>query len=161
MLEFVLTWLKDRWHSPSAAWVLAAVGVIGTLYLWPEIASRSFTYQQILSSIFVGSICVAGWWYANRLPKISSGNLGFAIAISAEAEKERNLVSADFVSATRSIFEELGTTPSFQVIELPAHQAAKITDVKSAEDYRKKTVAIFYCLEPPNRDRSKAKTIMF
>jgi tetratricopeptide (TPR) repeat protein len=157
MVEFVLNWLKERWHSPSTAFFLAAVGVVGTLYLWPEIESRSFSAAQISVSIFVGLLFFGVSKYTNRVPKINPGNVGFTIAITAEDRNDRIIVSSDFVSAARAIFEEFGKTPPFQIIELPRQHAEKITDVKSAEEYRKKTGSHFLLFGTAKRRPVKGK----
>lgn len=153
----ILNWFTERWHKPYTAIGIFFLGLLGTFYIWPEIEARTFSISQVVTSFFVGLSILGFWIYTHRVPKIKRGNVGFTIAITAETENERAVVSSDFVSASKEILVGLGQTPSFQIIELSRYHAEKIIDVETAQKYRKKCGSRFLLFGTAKRRPVKGK----
>ncbi|HEX9395657.1 MAG TPA: hypothetical protein VF943_02850 [Burkholderiales bacterium] len=131
-MEF-LQWLENKWDSRFAAVLLPAVTLVSTFLTLLKLGAE--LHSAILVSVLAASFVAGLWWYTHRPPRVRDDYLGILVAVTAEGERERSRVSADFVAAVQELFAENPGIAKVDVVELPRYHATQITNPEIATKY--------------------------
>ncbi len=129
------------WHKPIGAFisVLVTMLIVKQLVGSVELSGILHIVIYLLSTVFV----LVVWFFMNKIPRNSTGKVGFVACIKCSDEKYRDKIKEDFIVTLRDIVKrgELGKT--FNFIEIPDHIAETINDHDDALSLLGKTKSHF------------------
>lgn len=130
--DFLWRKVAPLWHQPGVGVGFAITAVLSVLVVRSGDDARGISLLTAVLALGVFCLALAFWWYTNKLPRNTKGKVGIAIAILADEEKEARQIEFDFVRVLRQLLHRDPGGANFNVVVLPPHAAARITDPVSA-----------------------------
>lgn len=129
---------KEYWHRPWAALLTAALAGLSTLLVVSDGTTRTPTIAGWLVLSISSVLPVIVWELTNRLKPVDRGKVGIIVALASEDDQHDRQVRADFVDSLRKLLERDPDGANFELVVLPRHLAAELSDPIDADKYLRK-----------------------